>query len=75
MKNRLIVIRDKCISCGACVPASEGRCDFKNSKVWCEDGIFEDNNEVIEVCPVDALIIGDEEEFLVEKKKMENEDD
>ncbi len=75
MKNRLIVIRDKCISCGACVPASEGRCDFKNSKVWCEDGIFEDNIEVTEVCPVDALIIGDEEQFLIEKKKMEDEDD
>ncbi|MGL4952157.1 MAG: hypothetical protein ACRC4L_04200 [Mycoplasma sp.] len=59
-KKYIAIDRDNCICCGACVIASENKCDFVDGKAWAEKVVFDNPEEISEVCPVDAVHAVDE---------------
>ncbi|MGL4950835.1 MAG: ferredoxin [Mycoplasma sp.] len=68
-KKYIIIDRDNCIGCGACVIASENRIDFVQGKAWAEKGEFDEVQEIIEVCPVEAISAASESEYDEAKAK------
>lgn len=68
-KKYLVIDRDLCIGCGSCVIASEGKCDFVEGKAWSEKVEYDDFQEIIDVCPVEAIIAADSEEYDIAKIK------
>lgn len=62
IKKYILIGREKCIGCGACVAASEGLCDFIDGKAWGEKKQTEDFEEIISVCPVDCISATDDED-------------
>ncbi len=68
-KKFIIINRDKCIGCGACVAASENKAKFIQGKAWFNETLFENSDEIISLCPVDAI---DDTESLEEYLKIKN---
>lgn len=68
-KKYLVIDRPKCIGCGSCVMASDGKCNFVEGKAWASKVIFREPNDVIDVCPVDAISAADEQEYDAAKAK------
>ena len=67
--KRIKINKDKCISCGACIATSPNQSiDFdENNKAEVNPKIVDENDEiVIDVCPVEAIYL---EEFDDEKKE------
>ena len=74
-KKFIIINRDKCIGCGACVVASNNKCDFIEGKAWCCQEEIDNTNEIIMVCPVDAISDTDKlDEYLEAKNKYDIKD-
>lgn len=69
-KKYLIIDRQKCIGCGACVVASDGRCEFVNGKAWPQKEIFSDAQDIIDVCPVEAISLDTEAKYDELNKKI-----
>ncbi|MGL5246353.1 MAG: ferredoxin [Mycoplasmoidaceae bacterium] len=60
MKKRIIIDKDKCISCGACIVTSPNQAikydeNFKAEVI--EELLGEEDNIVVEVCPTEAITI------------------
>lgn len=68
-KKYLVIKRDACIGCGSCVIASEGKCDFVDGKAWSEKVEYSDPQEIVDVCPVDAIVLADSDEYDLAKEK------
>lgn len=64
-KKYLIINRDICIGCGACVAASDGKCEFIDGRAWCkkEEITSEIAKDIIDTCPVDCISLEDEIEY------------
>lgn len=82
-KNKIIINRDRCISCGSCVACSEGKIKFIAGKAWSNDTDYteQEAQDIVDVCPVDAISIGDEQQYQssyeeqdVAKQEAEEED-
>ncbi len=68
-KKYLIIKREGCIGCGACMVASNGKCYFLDGKSWCSKVEVENAEEVTEVCPTRVI----ETATLEEYEKLEQE--
>ncbi|MGL4948725.1 MAG: hypothetical protein ACRC42_05115 [Mycoplasma sp.] len=62
-KKFIVIKREDCICCGACVIASENKCEFIDGKAWSEKTEYDNIDEIIEVCPVEAVVAATEEEY------------
>lgn len=71
LKKYLIIGREKCIGCGACIAATEGVCDYIDGKAWASKIKVDDCEEIISVCPVDCITSGDEKDYEEAKKKYD----
>lgn len=65
MKKRIVIDKDKCISCGACITTSPNQAikydeDFKAEVI--EELLGEEDNIVVEVCPTEAISIVEKED-------------
>ena len=65
MKKRIVIDKDKCISCGACIATSPNQAirydeDFKAEVI--EVLLGEEDNIVVEVCPTEAISIIEKED-------------
>ncbi len=68
-KKFIIINRDKCIGCGACVAASDDKAKFIQGKAWFDEVTFDNSDEIISLCPVDAI---DDTDSLEEYLKIKN---
>lgn len=75
-KNKIIIKRGKCIGCGSCVACSDGRINFIDGKAWSDDVDYKDDEikELIDICPVEAIYAGDDEEYQKEKQDQKVDD-
>lgn len=73
--KKIIIKRKKCIGCGSCVACSEGKITFIDGKAWSLDVDYDDDfaQEIVDICPVDAICTGNEQEYK-EAEKDENID-
>ncbi len=71
--KKIIIDRSKCISCGSCVACGEGKIKFIAGKAWSNESDYTDDQaqDIIDVCPVDAIKSGDENEY---KKSYEDQE-
>ena len=63
--KKVIIDKDKCIGCGACVSIAPDCFDFDNqglSELVKEDATNEEVIDAIESCPTEAIHIEDDEE-------------
>ncbi len=63
--KKIIINRSKCIGCGSCVACGEGKIKFINGKAWADNSDFtqEGAQDIIDLCPVDAISSGSEDEY------------
>ncbi len=63
--KKIIINRSKCIGCGSCVACSEGKIRFINGRAWADESEYKDDaaQDVIDLCPVDAISSGSEAEY------------
>lgn len=75
-KKKIIIRRDKCIGCGSCVACSNGEIDFIDGKAWSSGADYEEKeaNDIVDICPVDAIYTGNEEEYKKAKEEEKVED-
>lgn len=71
-KKFIIINRDKCIGCGACTVASEGKCKFVDGKAWCVKEKLENTEDVVSICPVDAISDTESEQDYDQAKQQYN---
>ena len=76
-KKKILINRDKCIGCGACVACSNCRIKFIDSKAWSSNADYDEDEaqDICDVCPVDAISTGNEEEYEKLKEEYKIKDD
>ncbi len=76
-KKKILINRDKCIGCGACVACSNLRINFIDGKAWSTNSDYDQTeaDDIIDVCPVDAISAGEQKDYdeLKEKYKIDDE--
>lgn len=72
-KKYLLIKRDICIGCAACVAASENKCYFIDGKAWCIKEEIENCDEIVDVCPVNTIYLADLKEYEEEEELLKKE--
>lgn len=69
-KKYLIIRRNGCISCGACMVASNHKCYFLDGKSWCVKEPIENCDDVVDVCPTNVIETATLEEYEVVENEL-----
>ncbi len=78
-EKKIIINRSKCIGCGSCVACGEGKIKFIDGRAWADnsDHSQEAAQDIIDLCPVDAISAGTEAEYqqAYEQQGVQKEED